>query len=110
MGQDSGRDFPMDSLKGSLQAFQPREGKGPQPSLPTRKWPMKEVTYAPTRYSPKPASWDEREDGGAVLPTIGLTTAGDPGPRSIRLSSVTSFSTCQSIRWQWAPEPVCASL
>lgn len=50
------------------------------------------------RYSPKPASWDEREGGGAVLPTMGLTTAGDPGPRSIKLSSVTSLSTCGSRR------------
>lgn len=47
-------------------------------------------------HSPKPASWEEREDGGAVLPTVGLTTAGDPGPRSMRLSSVTSLSTCQA--------------
>lgn len=47
---------------------------------------------------PKPASWEEREDGGAVLPTMGLTTAGEPGPRSIKLSSVTSLSTCQDMR------------
>lgn len=55
------------------------------------------------RHSPKPASWEEREDGGAVFPTIGLTTAGDPGPRSIKLSSVTSFSTCQNVRLVMSP-------
>lgn len=55
------------------------------------------------RHSPKPASWEEREDGGAVFPTIGLTTAGDPGPRSIKLSSVTSFSTCQNMRLAISP-------
>lgn len=32
-------------------------------------------------------------DGGVAL-ILGLTTAGDPGPRSIRLSSVASFRTC----------------
>lgn len=60
-------------------------------------------SFTPMRYSPKPASWDEREGGGAVLPTMGLTTAGDPGPRSIKLSSVTSLSTCWSRR---CSEPV----
>lgn len=34
-----------------------------------------------------------RLDGGVAL-ILGLTTAGDPGPRSIRLSSVASFRTC----------------
>lgn len=34
-----------------------------------------------------------RLDGGVAL-ILGLTTAGDPGPRSIRLSSVASFNTC----------------
>lgn len=33
-----------------------------------------------------------------MLPTMGLTTAGEPGPRSIKLSSVTSLSTCQDMR------------
>lgn len=61
------------------------------------------VRLPPNQYSPKPASWEEREEGGAVFPTIGLTTAGDPGPKSIKLSSVTSFSTCQSVRWWWVP-------
>ena len=46
-------------------------------------------------HSPKPASWEEREEGGATPPTVGLTTAGEPGPRSMRLSSVTSLSTCR---------------
>lgn len=54
------------------------------------------VREAVPGHSPKPASWDEREDGGTVPPTVGLTTAGDPGPRSMRLSSVTSLSTCRA--------------
>lgn len=45
-------------------------------------------------HSPSPASWVESVAAGAVLPTMGLTTAGEPGPRSIRLSSVTSLRTC----------------
>lgn len=64
---------------------------------------LRRRSFTPMRYSPKPASWDEREGGGAVLPTMGLTTAGDPGPRSIKLSSVTSLSTCGSRR---CSEPV----
>lgn len=50
------------------------------------------------RYSPSPASCEESEDGVAEFPTIGLTTAGEPGPKSIKLSSVTSFSTCWDTR------------
>lgn len=80
--------------------------------LPRKKerWPAREASgrksagpFVPMRHSPKPASWEEREDGGAVFPTIGLTTAGDPGPRSIKLSSVTSFSTCQNVRLAMSP-------
>ncbi len=59
-------------------------------------------------HSPKTASLEEsvtgeaerigateggKLDGGVAL-FLGLTTAGDPGPRSIRLSSVASSRTC----------------
>lgn len=40
-----------------------------------------------------------RLDGGVAL-ILGLTTAGDPGPRSIRLSSVASFRT-----WEYNHDP-----
>lgn len=90
----------MDPPKGSLQASQHREQKGPSAQTHNREVACEGGFAPPMRHSPKPASWEEREDGGAVFPTIGLTTAGDPGPRSIKLSSLTSFSTCQNMRWQ----------
>lgn len=63
------------------------------------------------RDSPRPARREEsvageaeragateagRLDGGVPL-ILGLTTAGEPGPRSIRLSSVASLKTCITI-------------
>jgi hypothetical protein len=71
-------------------------------------WPGREALSSTVRHLhlPKPASWDEREEGVAVLPTMGLTTAGEPGPRSIKLSSVTSFSTCQDIRLGVRSQPL----
>lgn len=46
---------------------------------------------------PRPARRDASVAGepGATLDVL-LSTAGEPGPRSIRLSSVASFSTCRA--------------
>lgn len=74
---------------------------------------MQEIQISSTdRDSPRPASREEsvageaeragateagRLEGGVPL-ILGLTTAGEPGPRSIRLSSVASLRTCKGTK------------